>query len=95
MKGTVSVFDFDLDAGRIGLAGDVQRPDVQHDDAGDHERQQVVQREEAVERRVVDREAAEQQLLDPVADQRDGREEAGDDGGAPEATSGPRAARSP
>ncbi len=55
-----------LDAGRVGLAGHMQRPDVQDDDAGDHERQQVVQREEAVERRIVDREAAEQQLLDPA-----------------------------
>jgi hypothetical protein len=34
---------------------------------------------------IVDREAAEQQLLDPVADQRDRGEEAGDDGRAPEA----------
>ena len=58
---------------------------MQHDDAGNHERQQIVQRKEAVERRIVDGEAAEQQLLDPVADQRNGAEEAGDDGGAPEA----------
>jgi len=57
---------------------------MQHDDAGDHEGQQVMQGEEAVQRRVVDGEAAEQQLLDPLADQRDGGEEAGDDGRAPE-----------
>jgi hypothetical protein len=62
----------------------MQRPDVQDDDAGDHERQQVMQREEAVQRRIVDGKAAEQELLDPFADQREGREEAGDDGGAPE-----------
>ena len=49
-----------LDAGRVGRARDVQRPDVQDDHAEDDERQQVVQREEAVERGVVGRKAAEQ-----------------------------------
>ncbi len=49
-----------LDAGRIVLADHVQRPDVQHDDAGDDERQQVVQRIEAVERRIADGIAAPQ-----------------------------------
>jgi hypothetical protein len=44
----------DLDAGRVVLADDMQRPDVQDHHAEDHERQQVVQREEAVQRRVVD-----------------------------------------
>ena len=42
-----------LDAGRVGLADHMQRPDVQNDHAGNHERQQVVQREEAVQRRIV------------------------------------------
>ena len=77
-------FRFHIDACRIVLADDVKRPDMQDDDARQHERQQIMQRKEAVEGRIVDREAAEQQLLDPVADQRDGGEEAGDDGGAPE-----------
>ena len=49
-----------LDAGRIVLPDDVQRPDVQHHDARDHERQQVVQREEALQRRIADRVAAPQ-----------------------------------
>ena len=40
-----------VDAERVVVARHVQRPDVQADDAGDHERQQVVQREEAVQRR--------------------------------------------
>ncbi len=74
-----------VDADRVVVARHVQRPDVQRDDAGDHERQQVVQREEAVERRVVDREAAAQQLRSGVADDRDGREDVGDHGRAPEA----------
>ena len=49
-----------VDAERIVVARHVQRPDVQADDAGDHEGQQIVQREEAVQRRVADREAAPQ-----------------------------------
>ena len=85
-----------VDAERVVGAGDVQRRDVQEHHADDHERQQVVQREEAVQRRVVDREAAPQPGHDvgsPI--ERDGAEQVGDDGRAPEATSGPRAARSP
>ena len=84
------LFGLGLDAGRIVLAGDMQRPDVQHDHAGDHERQQVVQREEAVQRRIADRIAAPQQGHDAVADVRNGREQVGDDGGAPEAHLAPR-----
>ncbi|ENN87930.1 hypothetical protein RHSP_49335 [Rhizobium freirei PRF 81] len=74
----------DLDAGRVRLARHMQRPDVQDHDTGDHEGQQVVQREEAVERRIVDGEAAEQEGLNPVADPWEGGEEAGDDGRPPE-----------
>jgi hypothetical protein len=47
-----------LDAVRVVLSHHVQRPYVQHDDADDDERQQVVQRVEAVERRIADRVAA-------------------------------------
>src|SRR5258707_1140647 len=47
-------FRLRLDTGRIVLARDMQRPHVQHHDAGDHERQQVVQREETVQRRIAD-----------------------------------------
>ena len=54
------LFRLRLDAGRIVLADHVQRPDVQHDHADDHERQQVVQRVEAVQRRIADRVAAPQ-----------------------------------
>ena len=49
-----------VDAGRIVVARHVQRPDVQGDHGRDHERQQIVQREEAVQRRLIDREAAPQ-----------------------------------
>ncbi len=73
-----------FDAGRIGLAGDVQRPDMQDNDARNHERQQIVKRKEAVQRRLIHGKAAEQELLDPFADGRKRREEAGDDGRAPE-----------
>jgi len=46
------------------------------------------------ERGVVRSETAKQPFLQRRADQRDGREQAGDDLGAPEAPSAPRAARS-
>ena len=75
----------EVDADRVVRAELVQRQDVQEHHGEDHERQQVVQREEAVERRVVDREAAPQPGDDALADERDGREQVGDDGGAPEA----------
>jgi hypothetical protein len=54
------------------LPGHVQRPDVQPHHAGDHEAQQVVEREEARQRRVVDREPALQPGQDAAADHRDG-----------------------
>ena len=79
-----------VDAERVVRAVDVQRHDMQRHHADDDERQQVVQREEAVERRVVDREAAPQPGHDRLADHRDGREQVGDDGGAPEAHLAPR-----
>ena len=63
----------------------VQRPDVEDDDAEDDERQQIMQREEAVERRVVGREAAEQPRVDRVADDGNRREQVGDHRRAPEA----------
>ena len=49
-------WQLDINADRIVLADDVKRPDVQSHDAGKHEWQQVVQGEEAIEGRVVDRE---------------------------------------
>ena len=84
------LFGLRLDAGRIVLARDMQRPDVQHDHAGDHERQQIVQREEAVQRRIADRIAAPQQRHDALAEIGHGGEQIGDDGGAPEAHLAPR-----
>jgi hypothetical protein len=75
----------DRDAGRVVLARNVQGPDVQGHHAGDHEGQEVVQGEEAVEGRVAHRVAAPEKLLDGLAHQRDGREQVGDHRGAPEA----------
>ena len=63
----------------------MQRPDMQRHDAGDHEGQEVVQRIEAVERRIADRVAAPQIGDDGVAHDRDRREQVGDHRGAPEA----------
>ncbi len=56
----------------------------------DHERQEVVQREEAIERRVVDGEATPQPGHDALAEERYGREQVGDDHGTPEAHLAPR-----
>ena len=75
----------DVDADRVVRAMHVNGGDVQEDDAQQHERQQVVQREEPVQRRVVDREAAPQPRHDVIADDRERGEQVGDDGGAPEA----------
>ena len=58
---------------------------MHHHEADDDEGHQVVQRKEPVQRRVVDGEAAPQPGDDGVTDQRNGREQVGDDGGAPEA----------
>ncbi len=84
------LFRFRFDAGRIVLARDMQRPDVQHHHAGDHERQQIVQREEAVQRRIADGIAAPQQGHDALAEIGDGGKQIGDDGSAPEAHLAPR-----
>ena len=68
----------DQDADRVVLARSVQGPQVQHHAAGDDERQQIVQREEAVQRGVVDGRAAAQPDQDRLADDRDGPDQIGD-----------------
>ena len=80
----------DVDPGRVARSRYVQRPDVEDDHAGDHERQQIMEREEARQRRLVGGVAAEQPYPDRLADQREGREEAGDDLRAPIAHLAPR-----
>ena len=72
-----------VDAQRVVRPDDVQRRDVQEHHPHQHERQQVVQREEPVERRVGDAEPAPQPGDDAVPHDREGREQVGDDGGAP------------
>src|SRR3546814_3267066 len=79
MKGNRVLLVLHLDARRIARSGNVQRPDVQDHDARDHEGQQIVEREESVERGVVGRVPAEQPHADRLADNRNRREEAGDD----------------
>ena len=90
MEGQRVLAALHFDARGVVVARHVQRPDVQADDGGQHEGQQVVQREEAVERRVVDREAAPQPGGDRLAEERNGREQVGDDLGTPEAHLAPR-----
>jgi hypothetical protein len=85
MEGQSVLRPLDVDPGRVGRPRNVKRPDVEDDHSGDHERQQIVEREEAVQRRLVWRIAAEQPLLDRLADDRDRPEQAGDHLGAPEA----------
>src|SRR6185295_7767040 len=85
MEGKRVLLLLDVHARRITRAGNVQRPDVEDDDSGDHERQQIMEREEARQRGLVGGIAAEQPYPDWLADQREGREEAGDDLRSPEA----------
>ena len=73
----------DVDPGRVVRPRHMQRPDVEDDHRGDHERQQIMQREEARQRRLVGRVSAQQPHPDRLADQWEGREEAGDDLRAP------------
>src|SRR5690606_2297498 len=63
----------------------MQRPDVENDHASDEEREEIMQREEAVERRIADRETTPEPGAQAFADERNGTEEVGDDGCAPEA----------
>jgi len=58
VNGTVSFSVFASTPARIVLACDMKRPDMQHHHARNHERQQVMQREEAVQGRIADRIAA-------------------------------------
>ena len=82
MEGNRVLLGLHVHAHRVVVARNVQRPDVQADDAGDHEGQQVVQGEEAVQGGIVHREAAPQPGGDRRADARDhvveGREQVGD-----------------
>ena len=80
----------DIDAERVVRLAVVQRPEMQEDHADEHEGQQIVQRVEAVERRVVDREAAPQPGDDRLADPRDRRGHVGDHRRRPEAHLPPR-----
>jgi hypothetical protein len=68
----------------VVVAGGVEGPDVDRDQRRDHEGQQVVQAEEAVQRGVVDRRPAQKPGLDRLADAGDRAEQAGDHGGPPE-----------
>ena len=83
-----------IETGRVVLARDVQRPDVQNDDARQHKRQQIVQREKPVQRHAGNRISAPQPFDDAGAkaltNRIESREQVGDDGDAPEAHLAPR-----
>ena len=88
MEGEGVLRPLHVDAERVVVARHVQRPDVQPDHAGDDERQEIVQREEAVQRGVADRETAPQPGGNRRAQMRNDlvqrAEQRGDDCGAPE-----------
>mmetsp|Transcript_995 Transcript_995/g.1917 ORF Transcript_995/g.1917 Transcript_995/m.1917 type:complete len:448 (+) Transcript_995:921-2264(+) len=73
-----------FDARGVVVARRVEGPDVNQHEAKDQEGQQVMQRQEAVQRGVVHGRSAQKPGLDAFADERDGAEEAGDHGRAPE-----------
>ena len=57
-----------VDPERIVGAEAVQRDQVEEDDGDDDERQQIMEREEAMQRRIADREAAPEQRHDALPD---------------------------
>ena len=73
-----------FDPERIIGPRDVQRRHMQEDHAENHEGQQIMQAEEAVERRVIHAHAAPEQFHDMAAHHREGAKQVCDDGGAPE-----------
>ena len=73
-----------IDAQGVIVARHMQRPDMQADNAGDDEGQQIVQREEAVQGGFAHREVAPQPGGDGLANHWHGTEHVGDDRGAPE-----------
>jgi hypothetical protein len=73
----------DIDPGRVARSGYVKRPDVQDHHRRDDERQQIVEREEAGQRRLVGRIAAKQPHPKRLSDHRYCAEKAGYDLGAP------------
>ena len=79
-----------FNSGGVVVAGGVEGPDMNDHQACDHKGQQVVQAEEAVERRVVHRRSAQKPGLDRLADKGDCAEETGNHGGAPEGHLTPR-----
>ena len=80
----------DFQTGRIAIARHVQRPDVQADNAGNHEGQQVVQGEEAVQRGLTNGEATPQPFPDRIADEGQRADQVGDHHGAPVGHLAPR-----
>ena len=87
-KGVLTGFHFN--AGGIALARHMQCPYVQDNNANQHEWQQIVQREEALQGGVVHRETAPQPCHNGFAEEWYGREQVGDDFRAPEAHLAPR-----
>ena len=77
----VSCFALCIDADRVVRTETVQCHDVQHNNAGNQERHQIMQREKPVQGRVVNRETTPQEGHDALANKRNGRKQVGDHGG--------------
>src|SRR3546814_3802761 len=69
MEGHGVLRTLDVDPGRVVRSRNMNRPDMEHNHRGDHEGQQVMQREEAVERGIVGRIAAAEPGLDRRSDE--------------------------
>ena len=80
----------DLDTCGVVVAGGVERPDVDDHQTGNHEGQQIVQAEEAVQRGVINRRPAQQKRLQAFPDERDRTEQTGDNRCTPERHLTPR-----
>ena len=90
MEGQCVLVGLLLNACRIVRTRNMQRPDMEHNNARNHEGQEIVKREEAVQCRIGNRITTPQEGDDRIAHNRDRREEIGDHGRAPEAHLAPR-----
>ena len=80
----------DFNTGWVVVARHMQRPDVQDHDACNDERQEIMQREEAVQCRIVDGKATEQPRLDRLTNERNRTHDVGDHGCTPQGHLTPR-----
>src|SRR5690554_5038383 len=81
---------FHVNACWVARSRNMQCPDVHDDNAGNHKWQQIVKREETVQRSIIRCKSAQKQFLNRLADQRNSLEQTGNDLRTPEAHLSPR-----